>query len=157
MSHSDYFSEERKLKEGESYDFRYIKNVILEDQNQYMVFEDHYGIRHFVDYQYYKKYMLAPSSTVRCYIDKINCTGRIFLEPEHPVYKRGEVYEFEALNITDSQDGKVTTVTDCFGNVIKLKTCLELGSEPNHRFTVSGRVEKIKKGIPEIIIECTKG
>lgn len=154
MSKTGYYSQGRVLKEGQYYDFRYVKNVTLEDENQYMILEDQYGFRYFVESKCYEKYKLSSSRLIKCYVDKINCTGRIFLEPEHPVYKRGEVYEFDVCSIISTEEGTLVSVSDCFGNIISLRACIELNEEEASPTKISGVITKIKKGIPEIVIKC---
>lgn len=154
MSKTGYYNQGRVLREGEYYDFKYVKDVTLEDQNPYMVLEDQHGYRYFVESKCYEQYKLTPSNLIKCYVDKINCTGRIFLEPEHPVYKRGEAYEFDVHSIIDTEEGTIVSVSDCFGNLINLKACIELNEEELPPTKITGLVDKVKKGIPEIVIKC---
>jgi hypothetical protein len=155
MSKSGYYNQGRILKEGECHDFRYVKNVTLEDNNKYMIMEDQNGYRYFIEASYYEKYSLTPASVVKCYVDKINCTGRIFLEPEHPVYKRGEVYEFDIHSVNDNEKGKVVKVSDCYGNIIEVKGLMNSGDNNLLPTRIKGTVDKVKKGIPEILIKGT--
>ena len=70
-------------------------------------------------------YHLKTGQTINCRIDKINCTGKIFIEPEHPYYKLGEIYEFPLVriekknNLADSNEIFVV-FTDVFNNEIKM-------------------------------------
>ncbi len=150
MPESGYFFIERRFSEGDVDYFRYIKNVTLEDHNKYMIFEDKYGIRHFVLFEYYEKHLLTPSEMIRCYIDKINCTGRIILEPEHPVYKRGEVYDFRVLSVKSNHESLIVSVSDCYGNIIEVNSDPEAELKNGIPGAILARVKKTKHGIPEI-------
>lgn len=149
---SGYFSRENPLKEGTYHTFKFIKCVRLEDGKEYMILEDSSNTRHFVDYEPYKPYNLNSSSELVCLVDKINCTGRIYLEPEHPVYKVGQIYEFNVLTFTQKESAINIIVQDCFNNSIEVE-------EPNHRIyteyrpnTIKAKILRIKKGIPEITV-----
>jgi len=54
--------------------------------------------------QYFTKYGLQVGQTINCSVDKINCSGKIFLEPEHPYYKVGERYDFLVVRISEQKD-----------------------------------------------------
>ncbi|MCK9617902.1 MAG: hypothetical protein M0R21_08725 [Lentimicrobiaceae bacterium] len=68
--------------------------ILLADNSEYFVLEDPTDMRHLVPSCYYKKYDFTMGQTLRCRVDKINCTGKIFLEPQHPFYREGKIYYF---------------------------------------------------------------
>lgn len=150
---SGYYNQDNPFKEGTFHSFRYIKHVKLEDGQQYMILEDVNGFKYFVEYEPYKNYELKEASEIVCLIDKINCTGRIFLEPEHPVYKIGENYEFKVSSIIESEEGGLIIVHDCFNNPININNFNHLPQIGDERLTISARVEKIRKGIPELSLQ----
>ncbi len=82
------------LTEGNRYDFRIIRSVILPDETRNWLLTHDGEDRYLLPQAYYQDYGIAEGMVIRCKVDKINCTGKIFLEPEHPVYKEGEVYTF---------------------------------------------------------------
>jgi hypothetical protein len=86
-----------KLQEGLTFNFLLRSVVTLQDQKQYLILEDPDGIKHFLDEEPYKHYHLKAGTTIRCRVEKINCTGRVFLEPEHPLYHVGSVYRFRIM------------------------------------------------------------
>ncbi|MHC1774212.1 MAG: hypothetical protein AB9834_02245 [Lentimicrobium sp.] len=121
MTAPGWYNEGKKLAEGEVYAFTFEKLITLSDGEDYMVMEDPFGIRHMITYKYYLNYGLKPGTTVNCVVDKINCTGRVFLEPEHPVYKKGTKFLFEFVRIqvsADRIDMSEIVVRDIFGNEI---------------------------------------
>jgi len=91
------------LKEKHSYKFLLIKTIEINGEELY-VLEDPFGKRHTLPTIYYTHYQLNVPSEVVCKIDKINCTGRIFLEPEHPFYKIGGIYQFKIIEIRKIED-----------------------------------------------------
>ncbi len=82
------------LEEGSYYPFRVTGSVILPDGDHCFVLTDINGVKHLLYKEYYRSYNLELNREVRCRIDKINCTGKIFIEPEHPFYKLGSTYAF---------------------------------------------------------------
>ncbi len=144
----------KKLKQGNYYNFKYIKRVKLEDDNTYMVFEDMYGIRHFVGYKMYENYNLKLNTDVTCLLDKINCTGRIFLEPKHPVYRKGCTYSFSISQIIWSENERYLTVKDCFNNYLNISLNEEMDNENISQYKpgsfIKAKIVKIKKAIPEL-------
>lgn len=125
---------------------------MLEDEKTYMVFEDFCGTRHFVDYSIYEKYNLRIHTPIKCLLQKINCVGRIFLEPMHPVYRRGSTYVFKVTYVHFDQITQFITVDDCYANSIRIdishlpiKTLI-IGNE------IKATVINIKKGVPELVM-----
>jgi hypothetical protein len=88
------YKEQRRLKPGEFHEFYVLKELILPDGNKCLVMADPFGDKHLIPSKYYKNYPIQPGSFYLCHIDKINCQGKIFIEPVHPYYKQGKVYPF---------------------------------------------------------------
>ena len=83
-----------ELKEGNSYLFKITGTIVLPDGSESFVLTDPNKVRHLINTQYYSEYNLKNNQEIICRIDKINCTGKIYIEPEHPHYKLGEPYNF---------------------------------------------------------------
>ena len=82
------------MKTGEWYLFQ-IGNVIeIPGVEPQQVLISHEGTRYLIPSLPYKDYNLETGKMIRCKVDKINCSGRVFLEPEHPVYAEGNSYGF---------------------------------------------------------------
>ena len=47
--------------------------------------------------KYYRNYGIETGRPMECKISRINCNGKVFLEPMHPVYSIGMSYEFNIL------------------------------------------------------------
>ncbi len=88
--------QKKQLIEGRYYHFTVIKTMLMQgDDQEYIVLEDPFHNRHMLPADQYKNYNLDPGKRIRCHIDRINCDGKIFIEPEHPFYKAGKTYNFE--------------------------------------------------------------
>ncbi|MFH1119211.1 MAG: hypothetical protein V1775_05265 [Bacteroidota bacterium] len=147
MTAPAWYNDGKKLIEGETYVFHFIKIVPLSDKMNYMLMEDPYGIRHLVPFEYYIHYKLVPGSKINCLVDKINCTGRVFLEPEHPRYKIGSVSGFNLLGTKQDKDYSVLVVADIFGNEIQVEIPDGHKVEPVNG-SVYCKIEGFKKGKP---------
>ena len=89
------------LAEGESYDFKVLKIITLYDGNDYFVIEAVNQNKYLLNCALYKNYNIKINEEIVCKVDKINCSGRTFLEPKHPSLKDGEVYNFEIIRVEE--------------------------------------------------------
>ncbi|MCK4678129.1 MAG: hypothetical protein KAT48_08370 [Bacteroidales bacterium] len=139
------------LEEGTSYKFL-IKGITeLPDAGLHFILEDPFGVKHLIRKKYYEVYNFKNSEYIICTVDKINCDGKIFLEPKHPHYEPGAIYEFEFTGWIDklNQKGDKTLfalVKDKFGNLAHIV----LGSEQSGPFhtpdVIQCKVNRLKKG-----------
>ncbi len=138
-----------KLTEGEYYWFKIIKTLDLDDNDKYYVLEDPFGYKILMPREFYVDYGFKQGQKILCRVDKINCEGQMFIEPEHPYYKEGNVYWFqyvESKEIVNFYDQKeyITIVKDVFGNKWQVKT------KPGNNIVKQGEVkcyvERIRKG-----------
>lgn len=150
MTTLDCFKQGLMLEEGKYYSFRYIKLVTLEDHKEYMILEDPYGIRHTVYHAYYSAYSLQIMSYIMCKVEKINCTGRVYLEPQHPVYYTGEKYLFSVYSVLEADEGLIVSLLDCFNNMVRMSVNEDYAGLVNERKQILARIVNIKKGIPEL-------
>ena len=84
-----------RLEQGRSLVFKIHKKVVGPDGDDYFVMVDPFGDKHLVPVEYYSLYNLEVGKSYLCKVDKINCLGRIFIEPPHPFYKENKSYLFE--------------------------------------------------------------
>ncbi|HRZ41752.1 MAG TPA: hypothetical protein P5228_03510 [Bacteroidales bacterium] len=82
------------LEEKQTYRFRVIRKITLPDDSANWVLTCDGTDRYLLPEEYYTDYQIREGMELPCRVDKINCTGRIFLEPEHPWYREGERYLF---------------------------------------------------------------
>lgn len=138
-----------RLTEGLVYPFRILKKIELDQQDHYWVMQDPMGYKILVPAGFYRHYGFEPGREVNCRVDKINCNGKMFLEPLHPHYQEGEVYPFTVIscansrNILDEPEYHVE-VKDVFGDSRQVvsHSCIEV--MPGQQ--VMCLVERIKKG-----------
>lgn len=86
------------LQEKQTYTFRVIRLITLPDGSQNWVLTHSGEDRYMLPAEYYTDYQIKEGLSLRCRVDKINCTGRIFLEPDHPWYQEGKMYRFTFLH-----------------------------------------------------------
>jgi hypothetical protein len=121
--------------------------VDIPDEGVYYVLIDLHGYKHLLKKEYYLHYHFEIGGTIQCRIDKINCSGKIYLEPEHPLYKEGKAYDFEVVEqkeITNllGESQKILIIKDLFENLLTVSAD-EAQIENN---CVSCVVDQIKKG-----------
>ncbi len=120
MKYPGYDSYTILLSEGDWFPFRIHNLVHLQDDAWYYILEDVNGLKHFMPAEFYEFYNMKPGDEIICKIDKINCTGRIFLEPKHPIYIEGEKYSFDILFMPGQNNKNMILVKDYFGNGIEV-------------------------------------
>jgi hypothetical protein len=151
MQYPGYNSGNVNLVEGEWYHFKIHNLVLLQDESYYYVLTDINGMKHFMPSEYYSDYKLNIGDEILCKIDRINCTGRIFLEPAHPFYKEGEIYLFNIESYQIQGNDITLLVKGIIGNSIKITVNdIDINSVATRK-TVSCNVQNIKKG--ELILE----
>lgn len=138
-----------KLREGMSVDFFVRNQVILQDNKSYFILEDPSETKHFIEAAPYQHYNIQPGQKLRCQIVKINCTGRIILEPIHPIYKIGESYEFKLHSSVSTDQENCHLLEDVFGNLIKINKVIKKIPDADPPVTIRCIIKSIKKGIPE--------
>ncbi len=138
-----------RLAEGETYPFHILRTVELDPGELSYVLKDPYGYRFMMPGKYYKAYGFKNGQLIDCRVDKINCKGKIFLEPVHPHYREGQVYAFELLNVRRCQVAGqpmfFLDVKDVLGSTWEVPGMTESLRDPMPE-RVYCRVNRIKKG-----------
>jgi hypothetical protein len=140
-----------KLKEGETYKFKIRGKKKFPDGEYCYIMQDPFGYQHYLPATYYEKYNIDSLEYLECKVDKINCSGKIFLEPPHPDYVVGESYDFECIDIKKEDDGMggsmyIAIVKDCLGKESDLRISAAFAAIHQPPFSIHCRVERIKKG-----------
>ncbi|NOZ34351.1 MAG: hypothetical protein GXO80_03515 [Chlorobi bacterium] len=141
----------RSFKEGQIIQFTIKKIIEFSENDSFFVLEDSFERKQLLNTKYYKNYQFKIGQSIICKVDHINCSGKIFLEPEHPFYKENEVYDFIIDSIEKTENRLKETVfhinsTDKTGNTA---TCItENIAENNYKSgqKVQYKIERIKKG-----------
>ncbi|MFN8134554.1 MAG: hypothetical protein U0Z17_04750 [Bacteroidales bacterium] len=93
----------------------------------------------------FQGYGIHPGDEISCKIDKINCTGRIYLEPRHPYYSEGKIYDFEIVKISNSVIGSMVVVKEIGGNHLEILLESRMEEVLKAKNWVRCRVNSIKK------------
>ncbi len=83
-----------KLEEGKTYMFNAVKSVELPGGEANLMLIGPDGRKYLLPLTYYKGYDLVSPGPVKCKIDKINCSGKVFLEPANPLLQRRRELRF---------------------------------------------------------------
>jgi len=139
-----------KFTEGEWHWFRVIKELQIPGDETYYLLESVSGNRLLLPANYYHNYGIKPGNILHCRIDKINCSGKIFLEPEHPYYKVGKHYEFIVFDKFKKAERKGRTIEylRLIGANDESLTAICNEELPNHfPVTIMAKLSRIKKGV----------
>ena len=82
------------FRPGNKYTFTVVKEYSAGEQDDFWVLESPFKTRHLLKKTLYPNFSFKKGDEIICRIDKINCSGRIFLEPENPFYREGCYYDF---------------------------------------------------------------
>lgn len=148
MQNPDYNTGNIIFSEGEWFPFKIHNLVQLQDDAWYYVLQDSNGLKHFMPAENYESYGFTIGSEITCKIDRINCTGRIFLEPKHPNYIEGESYYFEVISFLNSDSEKTLLIREISGNSVEVPVYNNINLEINNENMVRCIVKTIKKGVP---------
>lgn len=142
-----------KLIEGKYYPFKVLKTVKLPDEGDFYMLRHQSGRRLLLPVEPYNNYCIGGNSTIECRVDKINCSGKVFLEPRHPVYIEGETYDFivQRNSIKDAHLNKTITVLDVYNNEIPINWPINLQT-PKIGTNIKLRVDRLRNGIPVLSI-----
>ncbi len=140
-----------RLSEGSVYPFRVLKTVSLGPGDDWFVLQDPQGYKILLPEVFYKDYGFAPGDLINCRVDKVNCNGKVYLEPEHPHYREGEAYPFlvhckgQRKDILGA-DEFYFMVKDVFNKQWKVRIhSKRLWDNPPK--SINCRLQRIKKGI----------
>lgn len=87
-----------KLMEGDTAEFEIIGLRTLPDDQICYLLRGPDGFSSLLPQKYFKQYGFETGKSIVCTVDRINCNGRIFLEPQHPIYSAGQYYPFKIIN-----------------------------------------------------------
>ena len=136
-----------KLNEGEIHSFQVINIVTIEGEGDFYVLRHNItGRRLLLPVEPYSKYSIKKGQQITCRVDKVNCTGKVFLEPKHPYYEEGKSYPFDIVSKQNEGNNLYYIVSDCFENQIKIpfnENNLKIEGEK-----LFLKVDRIKKGVP---------
>jgi len=139
-----------KLEEGKRYDFLVQKTLSLGD-NDFFLLRGPDQQKYLLPVKYYRTYNIKIDNIISCRVDKINCRGEVFLEPDNPFYKEGKEYEFEVSgrDIRLNEAGELIPVLlakDRSGNEVVVPMSMTGSYDPLKTKKVSLTIKRINKG-----------
>lgn len=142
-----------KFIEGENYEFKVLKKIELPEEGEFFLLRHESGRRLMLPVSIYSFYNIISGQSITCKVDKVNCTGKVFLEPKHPVYEEGEYYIFAVKEIISNDantatDKAILIVLDTFGNRVRVAWDHNLNMPDNDKIKL--KVLHIRKGIPQL-------
>lgn len=140
-----------KLDEGEVYPFQVLKLVSIPEEGDFFQLRHaSSGRRLLISANRYKNYGIEPGTIIECKVNKVSCTGKVYLEPKHPFYVEGNIYSFDIVDITKSEkhsDMLRIAVKDLFSNTIEV-CCAKNKLISSKKIDL--KVEFVFKGIPSL-------
>ena len=138
------------FEEGSWYPFIVVKEIQLPDESLAWLIADDHEVKYMLPSRFYNDYGIRPGDQIRCRVDKINCTGKIYLEPEHPYYRQGRTYTFDVVSKSTQPDRYDDMrvfwhVRDIFGKEMVIPAPGDYRC-PNPPKIVHCKVLRIKKG-----------
>lgn len=141
-----------RLIEGENYNFVLKNQFQMPGTDQiYWVMQDLFGGKHLLPAKFYLSYGFENGAVIKCRLDKINCTGKLFFEPFHPYYDEGKTYDFGYIGIETGVDliGQkrcFLKLKDRFGNEFSVLKDLLIEKEKYPTGIISATVDRVRKG-----------
>jgi len=142
---------EVKLVEGKRYEFEILNRVELpgtSERNFILLGPD--DRKYLLPEENFVNYDLRVGQKILCTVDKINCSGKVFLEPDHPYYRVGERYDFLVVRIDQRESllgysELIAWVRDLHGKewVCPILTDEDILPGYSH---LACRIERIRKG-----------
>jgi hypothetical protein len=139
-----------KLIEGRKYQFLVEKELTLPDNSNHFLVTGPDAKKYLIPAGRYSHYGITPGNVIKCRIDRVNCKGEIFLEPQNPWYSEGKSYSFTVKGTEERTDNsgikhKVVVVTDKAGSKIIVPPGV-LNSFPSRGSKIKLKVQRITKG-----------
>jgi hypothetical protein len=138
------------LREGDKYKFLVERELILPDGSKHFLLKGEESTKYLIPLKRYSHYGIVTGSEIICSVDRINCKGEIFLEPQNPWYAEGKSYSFivagkEVRTDNSGKNHDVVIVTDKSGDRISVPHNTNLPF-PAIGTKLKYRVERISKG-----------
>ncbi|HVN58023.1 MAG TPA: hypothetical protein VMT63_06985 [Bacteroidales bacterium] len=135
-------------QEDQEYDFIVGRKITAPDNSEHIILTGPDERKFLIPAANYLSYGLSAGQAKKCRVDRINCRGEIFLEPENPWYHEGQYYFFrvarrETRTNFSGKNINAVIVSDRGGN----ENAVEIsGKIPLPGSRVRLLVEKISKG-----------
>jgi len=137
-----------KFIEGQTYQFRYVKRISTDED--FFLFEDFSGERYMIPAYYYEKFDFKVGDLVNCQVTRIDCSGKVSFEPEHPFYKIGNTYDFPFSELIVRMEENYNKYSGS-SKKKKIYELIVLDIDGNNHSVVPHEWQKKKSYKPEII------
>ena len=108
-----------KFEKGSWYSFTISGLTNIPEKGDCYVLSHESGRKMLLKSSFYAKYNFLLGQNIECKIDKVNCSGQVFLEPKHPIYAEGNLYSFPLIKVNKEEKSLFNaTVKDVFDNEI---------------------------------------
>jgi len=136
-----------KFEVGSWYSFIISSITNIPEKGEHYILLHESGRKLLLKTSFYNKYNFYLGQKIECRIDKVNCTGQVFLEPKHPFYTEGSFYSFTLIKVNKEDNSLFNaTVKDLFDNEIDVFIHQIKSIKLNESILL--KVIHIKKGIP---------
>ena len=142
---------------GREYEFTVDSIVTLAEDEEYYVLKDTPGNIHYLRKKYFKDYNFVIGAVITCRVTAQPALFRHYLEPAHPRYKIGEVYDFlysGTESYINESGEEVTKIMVSDGSekdyIVNCVYFSDLHTEPGS--TVRCLLRNIKMG--RLVLEC---
>jgi hypothetical protein len=137
-----------KLREGEEYLFLVEKEFVTPDKTTHFILSGPDKSKFLLPAETYSDYNIIVGQSLKCRIDRVNCKGKVFLEPRHPIYSEGKSYFFEVVEVTTRLDKtgnevNAVVVKDNWGNRAAIPSG-NITAMPGSKLKL--KIERISKG-----------
>lgn len=151
-----------RFEEGLWYSFTISGLIDIPDKGEFYVLTHESGRKMLLKSSFYTKYNFSIGQNIECRIDKVNCSGQVFLEPTHPIYSEGNLYSFPLIKVNKEEKSLLNaTVKDVFDNEIDVFIPQIKRYKINESILL--KVVQVKKGVavlqqdkPEVITTLEK-
>lgn len=99
------FMNQSSFSRGQRLLLTLIKESEFPDGVTYYVLEDEKKRRFLLPALHYRQYGFVLNQEVKAVVDHINCNGRIFIEPDHPLFSPGKLARFTLIHLFNSPSG----------------------------------------------------
>lgn len=135
-----------RFEVGAWYSFNISGLTSILDKGECYVLTHESGRKMLLKASFYTKYHFFIGQKIECRIDKVSCTGQVFLEPKHPIYSEGNFYSFPLIKVNkDAKSLFNGTVKDAFDNEIDVFIPQIKSYKINESILL--KVVQVKKGI----------
>lgn len=135
------------LKPNTNSEFKIIGTKQTERFGDTFIVIDRNNNKHGIPIKYYKNYRLKEKNWFKAEVQKISSKGFLYIEPLHPIYRKGQIYSFKIFNKLTHKNEYYYFVEDCFGNIVKVAfrhDNIKIGAQ------IKCNIIGLSKGIPQL-------